>query len=324
MGDGRLANDKAYNNSKPDARLTMSPFGGELAYIDWIRRQTPADARVTIGPGDDAAGLHFSGPESLVTADMLLEGSCFRLAEAGPYRVGRKAMGVSLSDIAAMAGKPVAAFVSVGLPRRVAQEIAAELYRGLRSMADEFGTALAGGDTNTWDGPLVISVTIVGEPTGRGPVRRKGARPGDWLFVTGPLGGSIQGKHLDFTPRIREALRLHEAVQLHAMIDISDGTATDLGKLCRESGCGAVIRADSIPISKDAQGMNDGNSGLEHALTDGEDFELLFAVAPEDGRRLLTESTLSRVGECVESGLWLERNGVREPLPPLGYEHRFT
>jgi thiamine-monophosphate kinase len=302
----------------------MSPFGGELAYIDWIRRQTPADPRVPIGPGDDAAGLHLAGSESLVTTDMLLEGSCFRLAEAGPYRIGRKAMAVSLSDIAAMAGKPVAAFVSVGLPRRRAQEIAAELYRGLRSMADEFETALAGGDTNTWDGPLVISVTIVGEPTGRGPVRRKGARPGDWLFVTGPLGGSILGKHLDFAPRIREALRLHEAVQLHAMIDISDGLATDLGKLCLESRCGAVIRADAIPISYDAKGMNDDKSGLEHALGDGEDFELLFAVAPADGHRLLADSTLCRVGECVESGLWLERNGVREPLPPQGYEHRFT
>src|SRR6185369_6373779 len=112
---------------------------------------------------------------------------------------------------------------------------------------DEFQTAIAGGDTNSWDGPLVISVTLVGQPTGRGAVCRAGAQAGDWLFVTGPLGGSIFGKHLEFTPRIREAQALHERVELHAMIDISDGLATDLAKLCRESRCGAVLRSDSIP-----------------------------------------------------------------------------
>ena len=235
-------------------------------------------------------------------------------------------MAVNLSDIAAMAGVPIAAFVSIGLPRTGGAEIAAELYRGLRSMADEFNTAIAGGDTNSWDGPLVISVTIVGEPTGRGPVRRSGACVGDWLLVTGPLGGSIRGKHLDFTPRVREALRLHELVELHAMIDLSDGLATDLHKLCAESRCGAVVRADAIPISDDACRMDDGVPPLDHALGDGEDFELFFAVSPADGRRLLAEVPdlpLSHIGECVEGGFWLEREGKRERLEPRGYEHRF-
>src|SRR5207245_4789069 len=140
-----------------------------------------------IGPGDDPAALRLSpGTSSLVTTDMLLDGSCFVLAEAGPRRFGRKAMAVNLSDIAAMAGKPVAAVVSVGLPRQGGRTLAEELYLGLREAADAFDTAIVGGDTNSWDGPLVISVTIVGEATGRGPVRRAGARPGDWLFVTGP------------------------------------------------------------------------------------------------------------------------------------------
>src|SRR6266446_1281418 len=220
----------------------MSASGGEFAYIDWLRRQTPADPRVLIGPGDDAAALSWTtGAPCLVTTDMLLDGSCFRLAEAGPRRVGRKAMAVNLSDIAAMAGRPIAAVVSVGLPRNGGRSLAEELYRGLREVADAFDTAVVGGDTNSWDGSLVISVTVLGEATGRGPVTRSGARPGDWLLVTGPLGGSIRGKHLDFTPRVREALQLHVVANLHAMIDVSDGLAADVGHLCEESHCGAVL-----------------------------------------------------------------------------------
>ena len=307
----------------------MAEAAGEFAYISWLRQRTPADRRVPIGPGDDAAAIRLTpGVDALVTTDMLLDGSCFDLGAAGPYRVGRKAMAVNLSDMAAMAGRPVAAFVSVGLPRIGAAVIAGELYRGLRSVADEFDTAVAGGDTNTWDGPLVISVTVIGEPSGRGPVRRSGAKPGDWLFVTGPLGGSIRGHHLDFTPRVREAIRLHEQLNLHAMMDISDGLAVDLAKLCAESGCGAVLAADAIPISAAALAMNDGTSPLEHALGDGEDFELLFAVGPDEGARLAAQPMvagvqLHRVGTCVGDGLWLERDGERRTLEAKGYEHRF-
>src|SRR5207245_3885713 len=129
-----------------------------------------------IGPGDDPAALRLSpGTSSLVTTDMLLDGSCFLLAEAGPRRVGRKAMAVNLSDIAAMAGRPVAAVVSVGLPRKGGRQLAEELYLGLREVADVFDTAIVGGDTNSWDGPLVISVTVLGEPGPGGIVRRSGA-----------------------------------------------------------------------------------------------------------------------------------------------------
>jgi thiamine-monophosphate kinase len=257
---------------------------------------------------------------------MLLEGSCFRLAEAGPRRVGRKAMAVNLSDVAAMAGVPVAAVVSVGLPRQGGRVLAEELYLGFREVADAFDTAVVGGDTNSWDGSLVISVTVLGEATARGPVRRGGARVGDWLLVTGPLGGSILGKHLDFTPRVREALRLHESAPLHAMIDVSDGLAADVWHLCEESRCGAMLRAEAIPLTAEARRMNDGRSALEHGLGDGEDFELVFAVAPDDGRRLVETQpvpgvTLVRVGECVEQGLWLEERGVRRVLPPQGYVH---
>jgi thiamine-monophosphate kinase len=322
----------------------------EHAFIDWIRRHTPSDPRVLIGPGDDAAVLPWPADKPLlVTTDMLLEGSCFKLAEAGARRVGRKAMGVNLSDIAAMAGKPVAAVVSVGLPRAGGQALATDLYDGLRRMADEFETAIVGGDTNSWNGPLVISVTLLGEATGRGPVTRGGARSGDWLFVTGPLGGSILGKHLEFTPRVREALRLHELVELRAMIDISDGLAVDLHHICKESRCGAVLREETIPISEAATMVADSlresakksNSRsesptvctpLDHALGDGEDFELLFAVSPADGRELLRAQplaaqgmTLVHIGECIDEGTWLEGpDGRRVPLPPMGYVHEFS
>jgi thiamine-monophosphate kinase len=305
---------------------------GEFAFIDWLRRRTPSAERVLIGPGDDTAALSWSGGmPCLVTTDMLLDGSCFRLDEVGPRRVGRKAMAVNLSDIAAMAGMPVAAVVSVGLPRTGGRALAEELYLGLREVADAFETPIVGGDTNSWDGPLVINVTVLGEPgasaTGVRAVRRNGAVVGDWLLATGPFGGSILGKHLDVTPRVYEALLLHQAADLHAMIDVSDGLAADVEKLCVESRCGAVLRAELIPIAPAAHEMADGLSPLQHALGDGEDFELVFAVSPEDGRRLIATQpvpgiTLCHIGECVADGLWLEEHGQRRPLPPTGYVHR--
>jgi thiamine-monophosphate kinase len=249
-------------------------------------------------------------------------------------------MAATLSDIAAMGGKPLAAFVSVALPRLPSPSgrgvggegtmaFAEELYLGMRDMADRFATAIAGGDTNSWPHGLVISVTVLGEPGPQGPILRSGAKPGDWLLVTGPLGGSILGKHLDFTPRVREGLLLQDHVRLHAMIDISDGLAADAFHLCEESGCGLVLFADKIPISDAARQLNDGKSALEHALGDGEDFELAFAVDPADGERLLRTQpilgiTLAHVGEFVSSeGLSLEEKGNRRTLEARGYVHAF-
>ncbi len=307
---------------------------GEFAFIDWLRQRTPSAERVLLGPGDDTAVLRWpSGTDCLITTDMLLEGSCFRLADTHPgsagagtaRQIGRKALAVNLSDIAAMAGIPRAAVVSVGLPRRGGRSLAEQIYLGMREMADAFDTAIVGGDTNSWDGPLVINVALLGETTLRGAVSRKGARPGDVLIVTGPLGGSILGKHLDFTPRVQEALALHAAVDLHAAIDISDGLAADVAHLSQESGCGIVLRAESIPIADAARAMPDKRSPLEHALGDGEDFEIVFAVSPADAATLLHSPPipgLTVIGECLaETGLWLEKDGQRLPLPPLGYVH---
>jgi thiamine-monophosphate kinase len=199
----------------------------------------------------------------------------------------------------------------------------------MQALAEEVATPLVGGDTNTWDGPLVVSLTVLGEPGPAGPILRSGARPGDWVLVTGPLGGSLAGKQFDFTPRIREGLALQAHTTPHAMIDISDGLAADVGHLAEESGCAVTLVADAIPISDAARRATDGRSPLEHALSDGEDFELAFAVAPAEAERLLREQpipgiTLVKVGECrAGSGLFLDEGGQRRPLAPRGYEHPF-
>lgn len=299
----------------------------ELAFIDWLRKRVAPNPRVPVGIGDDAAIVTWPGGLPLVvTTDMLLEGSCFIRQGTAPELIGRKALAVNLSDLAAMAAKPVAAVISVGLPRDISTQFSQELFLGIHQLAGEFDVALVGGDTNSWNGPLVINITLFGEPTGAGPVLRQGAEPGDWLFVTGPLGGSIRGHHLTFTPRVKEALELHRLVKLKAMIDISDGLSLDLHRLCKESGCGAKLFAERIPIADDAKNMQDGRTPLEHALGDGEDFELLFAVSAEDGRRLLKEMPmqLSHIGEVVPTGVILLRASNRaEPLPVAGYEHSF-
>ncbi|VTT99875.1 thiamine-monophosphate kinase : Thiamine-monophosphate kinase OS=Planctomyces maris DSM 8797 GN=thiL PE=3 SV=1: AIRS: AIRS_C [Gemmataceae bacterium] len=299
----------------------------EFDYIRWLRSRTTADPRVLVGPGDDCAVLAAPARPLLVTTDMLMDGTDFILAEVGPRRAGRKAMAANLSDIASMAGVPLAAVVSVALPP-ASRDLAEQLYLGLRDAADAFDVPIVGGDTNSWGGALAISVTAFGEATDRGAVLRSGAKPGDWVFVTGPLGGSIRGHHLDFTPRVREALLLHAAVELRAMCDISDGLAADLNHILEESRCGAVLFADAVPVSADAVELSrtTGKSPLQHALGDGEDFELVFTVSAADGEKLLRAPPvpgLAKVGECVESGLWLEVDGKREPLQPTGWVHQF-
>ncbi|MBX9678704.1 MAG: thiamine-phosphate kinase [Gemmataceae bacterium] len=299
----------------------------EFDFIRWLRQRTPSDARVQVGPGDDAAVLASINAPLIVTTDMLMDGVDFLLAEVDPVRVGRKAMGVNLSDLAAMGAKPLAAVASVALPRSADSSLAEQLHLGMTEMATKYDCPLVGGDTNSWDKPLVISVTAFGTPGPQGAILRSGAKPGDWLFVTGSLGGSILGRHLDVKPRVREALELQRHVQLHAMIDISDGLAADVHHLVEESGCGVVLEADAIAIHADAHRMNEGRSPLEHALGDGEDFELAFAVSPEDGELLLTHQPLAAcpvtcIGTFVaERGLWIQQHGQRRPLPPMGWVH---
>ncbi len=300
---------------------------GEFEFIRWVRDRTAADPRVLIGPGDDCAALNPSNRPLLITTDVLTDGVDFHLAEVGGRAVGRKAMAANVSDIAAMAGTPTAAVIGVVLSTAGdARTLAEELYQGVREVADAFHFPVVGGDTNTWAGGLVVSVTLLGEATGNGPVTRSGARSGDWVFVTGPCGGSILGRHLSPKPRVREALALHAAVDLHAMIDVSDGLAADLAHILEESRCGAVVVADAVPVHPDAVELSKatGKRPLEHALGDGEDFELIFTVSAADGEKLLREQPvpeLAKIGECVESGLWLEECGTRRPLAPTGWVH---
>ncbi|MDA1017213.1 MAG: thiamine-phosphate kinase, partial [Planctomycetota bacterium] len=184
--------------------------GSEFDFIDWVRQRAAGNPRtVPLGIGDDAAALRLVDSETLVATDMLMEGVHFTFPGATPFQAGRKALAVNLSDIAAMAGRPVAAFVAIALPKSRGAAFGREVMDGIQTLADEFHTVIAGGDTNSWSGPLVVSVTVLGSVVGKRYVTRSGAKPGDRLFVTGRLGGSLSGKHLDFTPRIHEALKLH-------------------------------------------------------------------------------------------------------------------
>jgi thiamine-monophosphate kinase len=307
----------------------------EREFIDWLRANLPPSPYLRLGVGDDAAVLRWAAAgDMVVTTDAVTDMVDFVLAEVEPALVGHKALGVNLSDLAAMAAEPVAAVVSLVLPRegdgkRTALELAVELYRGMLPLAQAYGVAIAGGDTNTWDGPLVIAVTAIGRTTARGPLTRGGARPGDHVLVTGGLGGSILGRHLRVEPRVREALLLHERYELHAGMDISDGLALDASRLAAASGCGIALRLAEIPVSADAERLaaTTGRPSVEHALGDGEDFELLLTAAPEVAEQLVRDQPLgiplTRVGECVAVlGLWeIDAAGALKPLVATGYEH---
>lgn len=280
------------------------PSPGEFDLIARLRRSTPADPRVPLGIGDDAALLAGTPGGWLVAADMLLEGRHFEGSTATPRLIGRKALAVNLSDIAAMAGRPVAAFVTVAHRRDYGLTFAEEIHAGLADLAREFDVVVAGGDTNIWDGPVVVSVMLLGEVVCGRPVTRAGAQPGDRIFVTGPLGGSLpSGRHLTFPPRVKEALALHAAVDLRAMIDVSDGLLADLSHIAGESGVAVRLSAEAIPVSDAARYVTDGRSPLDHALTDGEDFELAFCVSETDASRLRNAwppgVTLFEVGEVL-------------------------
>ncbi len=307
----------------------------ELDFINWLNANLPRSPLLRVGIGDDAAVLAWqNNAEIVITTDTVTEGVDFLLDQVDPKLVGQKALGVNLSDLAAMAAEPVAVVVSLVLPRngsgkRNALHLAQEIYLGMMPLAERFGCIIAGGDTNTWDGRLVISITALGRMSPRGPLTRGGAKPGDALLVTGHLGGSILGRHFHVEPRIREALLLHERYELHAGMDISDGLALDASRLAKASRCGVALRLDSIPISPDAIKLaaTTCRTSIDHALSDGEDFELLLAAPAIVAEQILADQPLdiplTRIGTFVEqTGLWqIDQQGSTKPLPPTGYEH---
>ncbi|MGE5279565.1 MAG: thiamine-phosphate kinase [Deltaproteobacteria bacterium] len=250
----------------------------ETVLVDRLaRRFKPRRAGVVMGIGDDAAVLERDKRSYwLLTADMLVASVHFREDE-DPRRIGYKALAVSVSDIAAMGGEPRYALVSVGIPPSRAERTAGGLMEGLARAARAFKVDIIGGDT-VRSRRLVIDVSMVGVVERRCLVLRSGGRPGDVLFVSGPLGGAGRGRHLDFVPRLEAARFLVKNFKVHAMMDLSDGLAQDLERLTRSSRCGAVLTASDIPVHPQGR-------GLRSALYDGEDFELLFAMpVPEAGR----------------------------------------
>ncbi len=356
----------------------------ELEIVERLCRRFPNHPAMKLGPGDDAAILELAGssPEIVVSTDLLTEGVDFLLARMDPRRIGRKALAVNLSDLAAMAAEPLACVISVALPRsplfptkedlaEVHQEAPETLNASETLNAPEGGSqsqspiflpkgripggnsvpllmellcegfldaaedaarpvgetgqmqtlpiAIAGGDTNTWDGPLVLSVTVIGRTAGK-PLCRNQAQPGDAIFVTGPLGGSLLRRQFEFMPRIQEMLSLNAAFTLHAGMDISDGLSLDLLRLCRQSRCSAELFPDQIPVSPDAMCLSAlkpeesaiydwitpsmvSGTPLDHALGDGEDFEVLFTAPWEESARILQNSLgipVFRIGRILE------------------------
>ena len=326
--------------------------------IDWIRQQKTPDLQgACVGIGDDMAVIEVGGEKILVTCDMLLEGVHFVLegrAERVGHRptlqnkhahssvgmapvvksaslkqVGYKAMACCLSDCAAMAAVPWCAVVSVALPNSVTMTDAQLLHKGLQQAAQKYKCPIVGGDTTSWDKPLAINVSMLAKTECVDPVLRSGAQVGDAILVTGELGGSLTSKHLEFTPRVNEARTLAEMVDLHALIDISDGLAQDLNHICTESSVGAIINQNDIPLSPAARQSDDP---LQSALNDGEDFELLFCVNAQDAQTLLAQwpqksnLKLTCIGQIVtledEAKIVLrDTEGNLKPVTPKGWEH---
>ncbi len=304
----------------------MNP--GEDEITAWFQQQSRlSPTEFPIGIGDDMAQIALGpGASVLITTDMLLDGTHFDLKTATLKQVGYKAMAASLSDCAAMATIPLAAVVAVALPRGISRAQLQELHAGIVSAGDQYHCPLVGGDITSWkgEGPFAICVAMLSKPGDKPPVRRDGARVGDVICVTGTLGGSGRRKHLEFEPRVREALEIVRIAELHAMMDLSDGLSTDLNRICRQSGVGALIEAAAVPLADDAKA---GADPLDAALNEGEDFELLFTLAPDQWDRLQRTWNdplpISAIGRITDTGRMqiAMADGWTADLKPAGYDH---
>jgi thiamine-monophosphate kinase len=294
----------------------------------------PTHAGVKVGAGDDCAVLEvgLADRNLLFKTDAVVEGVHFSEGAEGA-KVGRKAIARVLSDMAAMGGLPSAAVVTIGLPKDFSPQRVTKIYEGINAMARDYHVAIVGGETTRNPERIFISVAMIGFVEKERVVLRSGAKIGDAVFVSGELGGSLNGRHLDFEPRLKEARWLVENFKIHSMIDLSDGLAGDLRHLLNASGVGAELLSSAIPVSRAAKVQGRGESSakppLLAALTDGEDFELLFTVASSEAVRLLDEwktnfpgVKLSCVGKIMaEPGLRLrDKEGVK-PLLVHGYTH---
>ena len=261
-----------------------------------ILRGLEAREDLVVGPGDDCAVVRSGRRLLLLKTDCVAENVHF-LRSHDPARVGWKALCRPLSDIAAMGGVPEFALITIFSPPGIDPGYWEKFYRGIRRAAGRFRVAVAGGEISRQPAGIAVSVAVTGAMGGVRPVLRSGGRPGDGLFVTGKLGGSIAGHHLDFIPRLAEGRWLARHVRPHAMMDLSDGLGSDLPRLARASGCGFHVDIARLPARR----------GARSALSDGEDYELLVAVPESRARRLLKEwpfprTPLTRIGELNASG----------------------
>jgi thiamine-monophosphate kinase len=306
----------------------------EFALIQRLTRSLPTNPSVVVGPGDDCAVLDDGLPDRLLLfkTDAVVEGVHFT-SDAPPEKIGHKALGRCLSDIAAMAGTPMAALITLGLPTEFKPEVVEAIYTGMSALARQHQVAIVGGETTSSPERIFISVALLGwVPRGKG-VLRSGAEAGDAIFVTGELGGSLAGKHLDFEPRLAEARWLAQHFSLHAMLDISDGLAGDLRHILAASHAAAELFAASIPISRQARlaakASSSAKPALLAALTDGEDFELLFTVASRDAvplldawRKQFPKLSLTCIGKIkAGEGVTIRDKHSVRPLTAHGYEH---
>jgi len=338
---------------------------GEFDFVNNIRRRAlkhssllTHHSSLSLGIGDDAAVI-WQGPgrETVITADLLIEGIDFRLDTTTPRLLGYKALAVSLSDIAAMGARPRHALLSLGVPREIwRSDFVDRLYDGFFALAESYGVELVGGDVSRSPERVVIDSVAVGEVERGRAVTRAGARPGDHLFVTGALGGAAAGlrllervmnstsrlprplrdaavgavlsRHRSPVPRVPWGALLGEERLATAMIDVSDGLSSDLAHLCRASRVGAVVDARRVPVEPAVITLCGRRAldPLQLALHGGEDFELLFTVSPRDLRRLpraLGGVPATYLGDVTgEAGRVLIAEGSRRwPLEPAGFAH---
>ena len=306
----------------------------EFELIARLTRALPTNDSVVAGAGDDCAVLDLGAADKLILfkTDAVVEGFHFT-RETPPEKIGRKALARCLSDIAAMAGTPTAALVTIALPQNFEPEFVEKIYDGMNAMAREHGVAIAGGETTTNPERILISIALLGTVARGKQILRSGAKIGDAIFVTGELGGSLAERHLDFEPRLAEARWLAEHFPIRAMIDLSDGLAGDLRHILQASGVGAELLKTAVPISREAKLRAKGSSTVKPAfvaaLTDGEDFELLFTVASKDAIKLLDawketfpKLKLSCIGKIVSGdGILIRDKSGSHKFVARGYAH---
>lgn len=299
----------------------------EADFIAWLQDQSKTAGSV-FGDFTDDAALIPADSQLVVTTDAITEGVDFVLAEATPEQIGYKSVMVNASDIAAMGAFPTHLFVNLVIPTQWTLASIKALYAGIQRAASICGCEISGGDFNTWEGGLVVTVCMHGHCKSQQPILRSTAKPGDLLCVSGGLGGSILGHHLSFTARIGLLDLLSEHLQISSAMDISDGLSSDLPRLCKASNVGAIVDSDRLPITESARRLsdNDGFSPVDHALNDGEDFELMYTIQPHNFEtnplpKELHES-LFVIGEITQDKQLILRSGkTTSSLEPRGFMH---